>query len=144
MILRMPTTSQQTRGIRAKATLAAVAVVASVAMTASPAAAVDNNREGAAEAVARGVAPLYKNRKVETSCDAGRSPFRCRWWVIRARSDRRAVTGLLPVMKRAGEGSLHKNPRNVFASGEAKATWTCFSTDRKGRCKQAGFQVRIS
>jgi len=152
--LRSRTNSVTQRGFkRPAAGLVAALVVGSLCL-ASPAAADSGNLEDAASSVFTAVTQTYRGatsvagRAVETTCTGASPKFKCLWWVIKNRFDRKATPAELTptsssVMARKGEGIQHTRASRVKFSGSASVTWICIEKNRKGVCKDGAYSVSL-
>ena len=143
----------QRRFKRPTAGLLATLAVGSLCL-ASPAAAGSGNLEDAASSVFTAVTQTYRGatsgsgRAVETTCSGATPKFKCLWWVIKNRFDRKATPAALTptsssVMARKGEGIQHTKASRVKFSGSASVTWICIEKNRKGVCKDGAYSVSL-
>ena len=121
----------------------------------APALADNGNADDAAASVYTAVTQTYPGstsgagRAVETSCSGTTPKFKCLWWVIKNRFDRKATTTAATnptssaVLSRKGEGVQHTKASRVKFSGSASVTWICTDKNRKGVCTDGVYAVSL-
>ncbi len=130
------------------------ALVGSSLVAVTPAVADSGSRNDAAAAVFTAVTRTYSTatsgagRAVETTCSGVTPKFKCSWWVIKNRFDRKATKAELEpasssVMSRKGEGLQHTKASRVKFSGSASVTWICIEKNRKGVCRVGAYSVSL-
>ena len=137
-----------------RAAALALTAVCGVLVAVSPALADNGNSDDAAASVFTAVTRTYPGatssagRAVETTCSGATPKFKCLWWVIKNRFERKATPAetsptSTSVLSRKGEGVQHTKASRVKFSGSASVTWICIEKNKKGVCKDGAYSVSL-
>ncbi|MCX6388764.1 MAG: hypothetical protein NTX07_08565 [Solirubrobacterales bacterium] len=92
--------------------------------------AADADSESAANMVYKVIKSKYSNqvsgRTLEISCSGRKTPFSCKWWIIKKSKERpkHCLTGTAKsIASSSGEGELHTRYGYVYKAGTASATY---------------------